>query len=155
MGRSVADASLSAIRSQLDYKCQRAGKRLIPIDRWFPSSKTCSKCQAITKLDRSEREFHCSNSNCGYVADRDDNAATNIRAAGLAVLACGGDVRPKAPRRPTQPRRNRKALGGDPGNLGPLGPQRKSTLNEMKMGTAHFTLIPLGVALLVEGDTPT
>ena len=68
------------------------GRDLVVVDRWFPSSKVCSACGAVHDgMPLSVREWTC---RCGAVHDRDVNAARNIRAAGLAVLACGDGVRP-------------------------------------------------------------
>jgi transposase len=62
------------------------------LDRWVPSSKTCSVCGAVRdELPLNIREWRCG---CGAVHDRDVNAARNILAAGLAATACGDGVRP-------------------------------------------------------------
>ena len=77
----------------LEYKAGWYGRTVIAIDRFYPSSRTCSACGAIaTSLPLSVREWTCAG--CGAVHDRDVNAAKVIRAAGLAVQACGDDVRP-------------------------------------------------------------
>ncbi|MGA5818029.1 zinc ribbon domain-containing protein [Kitasatospora sp. NPDC094028] len=53
------------------------GGRLEVADRWFPSSKTCSRCQAVKpKLPLRVRTFRCGH--CGLVVDRDENAALNL-----------------------------------------------------------------------------
>lgn len=63
-------------------------------DRWFPSSKLCSACGAITeKMPLSMREWMCAH--CGTTHDRDENAATNLLTAGLAAAACGAGVSPR------------------------------------------------------------
>ena len=83
LARSVSDASLGEFRRQLDYKTARTGAQLHVIDRWYPSSKTCSNCGAVkAKLSLSERVFHCDA--CGLSIDRDLNAAININVAGSA-----------------------------------------------------------------------
>jgi len=95
LARSVADASLGEFRRQLEYKTARSGAVLCVVDRWFPSSKTCSNCGVVkAKLPLSERMFHCDT--CGLSIDRDLNAAINIRVAGSApetLNARGEDVR--------------------------------------------------------------
>ena len=95
LARSVADASLGEFRRQLEYKAARTGAVLRVVDRWYPSSKTCSNCGAVkAKLPLSERVFHCDA--CGASIDRDLNAAINIQVAGSApetLNARGGDVR--------------------------------------------------------------
>ena len=85
-------------RRQLAYKCQRYGRELVVIDRWYPSSKTCSACgHLLADLSLKTRHWTCPS--CGTRHDRDHNAAKNILAAGLAVArkspgdACGAGVR--------------------------------------------------------------
>ena len=58
------------------------GKNLIKIDRFYPSTKTCSNCGSIAKLELDDRIWTCSN--CNVTHDRDINAARNIRAFALA-----------------------------------------------------------------------
>ncbi|SNQ48134.1 transposase (fragment) [Frankia canadensis] len=77
----------------LEYKAGWYGREVIAVDRWYPSSKTCSSCGALVeKLPLDVREWACRG--CGAAHDRDVNAARNILAAGLAVSACGDGVRP-------------------------------------------------------------
>lgn len=77
----------------VEYKAGWYGRELIAIDRFYPSSKTCSACGSIVeKLPLDVREWACHA--CGAVHDRDINAAKNILAAGLAASACGDGVRP-------------------------------------------------------------
>ncbi|WP_131802403.1 RNA-guided endonuclease TnpB family protein, partial [Parafrankia soli] len=91
--RAISDASWSELRRMLEYKAGWYGRTLIAIDRFYPSSKTCSVCGSIVKeLPLNVREWACRG--CGTVHDRDVNAAVNILAAGLAVAACGDGVRP-------------------------------------------------------------
>ncbi|NED88259.1 IS200/IS605 family element transposase accessory protein TnpB [Streptomyces sp. SID11233] len=79
LSRRVADAAFGEIRRQLTYKTRRHGTRLVVADRWFPSSKTCSRCGAVkTKLPLSVRVFACDT--CGLVLDRDENAGHNLLA---------------------------------------------------------------------------
>jgi putative transposase len=98
LARAIADCGWGEFRRQLEYKCQRYGRRLVVIDRWYPSSKTCSACgHLLISLSLSTRQWRCPS--CGARHDRDLNAAKNILAAGLAVArdspgdACGADVR--------------------------------------------------------------
>jgi putative transposase len=87
LARAISDASWSELRRQLEYKADWYGRTVITIDRFYPSSKTCSVCGAIVeKLPLTIREWTC---RCGAVHDRDVNAAINILAAGLAVSASG------------------------------------------------------------------
>ena len=95
LARSMSDASLGEFRRQLEYKTARTGAVLRVVDRWYPSSKTCSNCGTVkAKLSLSERVYRCDV--CGLSMDRDLNAAINIQVAGSApetVNARGGDVR--------------------------------------------------------------
>ena len=83
LAKGVSDASFAEFRRQLEYKTARTGARLHIVDRWYPSSKTCSKCGAVkAKLPLSERVYRCDG--CGLSMDRDLNAAININVAGSA-----------------------------------------------------------------------
>jgi putative transposase len=97
LARSIADTGMSAFRRMLTYKCAWYTKELRLVDRFFPSTKRCSICGYIAKsMPLSVRTWVCPE--CGTEHDRDENAARNILAAGLAVTARGGRVRPKATR---------------------------------------------------------
>ena len=95
LAKAVSDASFGEFRRQLEYKTTRSGARLHVVDRWYRSSKTCSKCGSVkAKLSLSERTYRCDS--CGLVLDRDLNAAINIMVAGSApetLNAHGGTVR--------------------------------------------------------------
>jgi putative transposase len=65
-------------RRQLTYKCELYGSKLVVVDRWFPSSKACSNCGTKKEtLTLKERVFECGH--CGFVIDRDLNAAINLK----------------------------------------------------------------------------
>ncbi|MBN3895389.1 MAG: IS200/IS605 family element transposase accessory protein TnpB [Nostoc sp. NOS(2021)] len=74
LSKAITDMGFFEFRRQLNYKCELYGSKLVVVDRWFPSSKTCSNC-GIKKerLSLSERVFNCEH--CGKVIDRDLNAA--------------------------------------------------------------------------------
>ncbi|MER7460965.1 RNA-guided endonuclease TnpB family protein [Micromonospora sp. NPDC126480] len=92
LSKAISDVGWGEFRRQLEYKCQWYGRTLIVIDRWYPSTKTCSSCgYLLAQLPLSSRAWTCPG--CRTRHDRDINAARNILAAGLAVSACGGDVR--------------------------------------------------------------
>ena len=75
---SLADASFGEIRRQIEYKARWYGSAVVVIDRFEPSSKTCSGCGCVKdSLSLSERTFKCDA--CGLEVDRDLNAALNIR----------------------------------------------------------------------------
>lgn len=91
MSRSIADAGWGELRRMLAYKAAWHGRTLVKIDRWYPSSKTCSACGTTGHaLTLADRKWTCPD--CGEHHDRDVNAARNILAAGQAVLACGETV---------------------------------------------------------------
>ena len=93
LARAISDASWSEFRRQLEYKADWYGRTVIAVDRFYPSSKTCSACGVITaKMPLNVREWACAA--CGVLHDRDVNAAKVIRAEGLSVQACGDGVRP-------------------------------------------------------------
>lgn len=83
-GKTVHDNGWGIFTTYLRYKLEEEGKRLVKIDKWFPSSKTCSNCGKIKEeLSLSERIYSCS---CGLEIDRDINAAINIKRQGLLLL---------------------------------------------------------------------
>lgn len=98
LSKVVSDVGWAEFRSLLEYKAARAGRHLIVIDRWYPSSKTCSACgHLLPTPDLGTRHWTCPA--CRTRHDRDINAAKNILAAGRAVAgepsgdACRADVR--------------------------------------------------------------
>ena len=91
LAKHIADASWGEFTRQLAYKANWAGRTYVEIDRFFPSSKRCSCCGFVKdKLLLNVRSWECPE--CGTTHDRDVNAAQNILAAGLAVLAFGENV---------------------------------------------------------------
>jgi putative transposase len=89
LARHVADASFGEFRRQVEYKTAWRGGRVIVADRWFASSKTCSRCGAVkAKLLLSERTYVCTA--CGNVLDRDVNAAVNLAEYGNRLIAGSG-----------------------------------------------------------------
>ncbi|MEU9074007.1 IS607 family element RNA-guided endonuclease TnpB [Kitasatospora sp. NPDC048538] len=99
LARAVADAGFGEIRRQLSYKTAWNGGQLEVADRWFPSSKTCSGCQAVkSKLPLRVRTFVCER--CGLVIDRDENAALNLAAMiGRRVAGSGPETGNGSPSR--------------------------------------------------------
>ena len=95
LARSLADAGLSGFLSKLEYKCAWNGIAFQKVDRWHPSTKTCSECGAVRPNMRlDERTFICHS--CGLMLDRDLNAAVNLAAYAESSLVKGrgADVRP-------------------------------------------------------------
>ena len=79
LSKAVASQKFYEFRTKLKAKCDENGIELRVVDRWYPSSKICHCCGAIKKdLKLSDRIYRC---DCGYVEDRDFNAALNLRDA--------------------------------------------------------------------------
>lgn len=105
LAKAISDASWSEFTRMLSYKAGNEGKTYLEVDRFFPSSKTCSVClNRIGDLPLDIRSWQCQN--CGTKHDRDVNAAINIRDEGLRILALGtsasangGKVSPKVGRK--------------------------------------------------------
>ena len=98
LAKAISDCGWGTFRQMIEYKAERAGRHVVPVDRWYPSSKTCSSCgHLLAELSLKTRHWTCPA--CRTRHDRDINAAKNILAAGLAVGAgdgadaCGADVR--------------------------------------------------------------
>jgi putative transposase len=98
---AIGDASFIEIKRQLSYKTAWYGGSIIEVDRFFPSSKMCSKCGQIKEdLTLEDRIYVC---DCGNVIDRDLNASINLEKYGIIKLkstgslsgiqACGESVR--------------------------------------------------------------
>ena len=101
LAKSISDVGWGTFTNFLAYKLERRGRKLVEIDRWFPSSKLCSNCfYQIGEMPLDVREWTCPH--CNTYHDRDGNAAINIRAEGIrmikaegsAVSAVGGEVSP-------------------------------------------------------------
>jgi putative transposase len=106
LAKHIADAAWGEFSRQLDYKTKWYGSTLVKADRFYPSSKTCSRCGTVrATLSLDERTFACAS--CGHQVDRDLNAATNLARLGLPGTHSGtgrggkgktGSVRPAHPR---------------------------------------------------------
>ena len=78
LARSIAECEFYYFRMVLTQKCHEYGIELRVVDRWYPSSKTCSVCGAVKRdLKLSDRAYECPV--CGTVNDRDYNAAVNLK----------------------------------------------------------------------------
>jgi putative transposase len=105
LAKAISDVSWGEFNRMLEYKAREEGKCYVEVDRFFPSSKTCSVCfNRVGSLSLDIRSWQCNN--CGTKHDRDVNAAINIRDEGLRILALGtsatakgGSVSPKVGRR--------------------------------------------------------
>lgn len=111
LNRSISCTDWRAFRSMLAYRAHRDGRTLAVIDRFYPSSRTCSTCgYLLASLALSTRAWTCPS--CGTRHDRDINAAKNILAAALA--ACGDGVSRQGISLPRSSVKQ-ETLGGDPG----------------------------------------
>ena len=77
LAKKTADQAWYKLKVFIKYKADWAGKKIIEVSQWFPSSKTCSCCGQQVKLDLSIREWKCPT--CSTVHNRDLNAATNLK----------------------------------------------------------------------------
>ena len=84
LAKSIHDASWGKFFEMLNYKAEEAGRLVIKVPRFEPTSKTCSACGAINQeLTLSDRQWVCKS--CGVLHDRDYNAAKNIRRVGQTL----------------------------------------------------------------------
>ena len=85
LSKAVASQKFYEFRTRLKAKCDENGIELRVADRFYPSSKTCHHCGSVRKnLKLSDRIYRCE---CGYVADRDFNAALNLKDAKTYKIA--------------------------------------------------------------------
>lgn len=76
LSKAIAQQGLYEFKRQIQYKCKKYGIEFVEADKWFPSSKTCSRCGQIkSDLKLKDRVFVCQ---CGFTMDRDLNAAINL-----------------------------------------------------------------------------
>ncbi len=88
LSKAISDASWGMFVRMLEYKAEWYGGAVVKIDRWYPSSKTCSTCgHVVDKMPLSTRTWTCSK--CRTDHDRDINAAKNILAVGYTVWRSG------------------------------------------------------------------
>jgi len=86
LAKSTNDNSFGMFRNILAYKLEDQGKKLITINKWYPSSRTCSCCGYVyNELKLNERKWNCPQ--CRMHHDRDKNAAINIREKGLSIIS--------------------------------------------------------------------
>ena len=84
-GKATMDNGYGMFVTMLDYKTKANGGQLIKVDRWYPSSQICSQCGNKQKIPLTTRIYRCPN--CGFVLDRDHNAAINIKTQAIKMLA--------------------------------------------------------------------
>ena len=101
LARAISQQGWYQFLTFLKYKATMYGRELVQVDRFYPSSKTCSSCGVIqASLPLHIREWTCDS--CGTIHDRDINAAKNLMALGTSVTAFGGDVRPTCGQTPVK-----------------------------------------------------
>ncbi|MFB8794708.1 MAG: transposase [Microcoleus sp.] len=94
-GRKISDLAFGEFLQILEWVATKKGKQVVFIDRWYPSSKTCSHCgQVLKELAIDVREWRCPS--CQSVNGRDENAAINIQMVGASTIGLG-DVRRATP----------------------------------------------------------
>jgi putative transposase len=77
LAQAIGDAAWARFARLVEYKQQWRGGQLVAVDRWYPSTRTCSRCRTLAlPLPLPQRAFRCAA--CGYQADRDHNAAINL-----------------------------------------------------------------------------
>lgn len=125
LAKAISDVSWGEFTIFLEYKAREDGKFYVEVDRFFPSSKTCSVCLSrVGSLPLDIRSWQCDL--CGTKHDRDVNAAINIRDEGLRILALGTSATAKG------------------GNVSPKVGRRKSTVSKAapnEFGSPHSTTV--------------
>ena len=88
LSKAISQVGWGMLCTMLKYKAEWSGKTYLEVDRFFPSSKTCSHCfHKVKELPLNIRQWQCPN--CNTTHDRDVNAARNIREEGLRILSVG------------------------------------------------------------------
>jgi len=96
LSKAISDAAWSTFVDMLKYKSEWYGRTFHQVNRWYPSSKTCSSCGHLhSKMPLSVRKFSCES--CHVEHDRDINAAKNILTVGHTELACGVQNKTESP----------------------------------------------------------
>ena len=87
LAESICEMNFGEFRRMLEYKANWYNRKIVFVNRFYPSSKTCHNCGCINKdLKLSDRQWICPN--CGEIIERDYNAALNILDEGLRIIGC-------------------------------------------------------------------
>ena len=87
LAESMCEMNFGEFRRMLEYKAQWYNRKIVFVNRFYPSSKTCHNCGYVNKdLKLSDRQWICPN--CGEIIERDYNAALNILDEGLRIIGC-------------------------------------------------------------------
>ena len=85
LAKALSDSALGGFLSQLKSKAETSGVKIVEAPQFFASSKTCSNCgEKKEALSLTDREYHCEH--CGFIADRDVNAAINLRTLAIGSV---------------------------------------------------------------------
>jgi putative transposase len=104
LARAIADMGFRELRRQLEYKALWRGGQVVVADRWYASSKSCSRCgYMLETLPLAQRSWTCPG--CGTTHDRDVNAAINLKNMAMSSIAsaCGGEGAGRVRERGTKP----------------------------------------------------
>ena len=86
LAESIQELNFGEFKRMLEYKANWYGRKLVFVDRFYPSSKTCNHCGYVNKkLKLSDRQWICPD--CGKIIERDYNAALNIRDEGIRLIS--------------------------------------------------------------------
>ena len=87
LAESICEMNFGEFRRMLEYKANWYNRKIVFVNRFYPSSKTCHNCGYVNKdLKLSDRQWICPN--CGEIIERDYNAALNILDEGLRIIGC-------------------------------------------------------------------
>ena len=87
LAESICEMNFGEFRRMLEYKASWYNRRIVFVDRFYPSSKTCHNCGYVNKqLTLNDRQWKCHH--CGEVIERDYNAALNILDKGMRLIGC-------------------------------------------------------------------
>ena len=85
LAKALSDSALGGLLTKLKSKAETLGVKVVEAPQFFASSKTCSHCgHKKEALSLAEREYHCEA--CGFIADRDVNAAINLRTLAIGSV---------------------------------------------------------------------
>jgi putative transposase len=99
LAAAISDCGFYEFRRQLEYKSSMYGTKVELVDRWFPSSKTCSNCGHKQSMPLKERVFDCGG--CNLLINRDLNAAINLSRCSQKVRLAQSEVTPVDKKEPT------------------------------------------------------
>jgi putative transposase len=87
LAKNISEVNFGEFRKMLEYKARWYNRKIVFVDRFYPSSKKCNNCGYINKdLKLSDRQWKCPQ--CGRIIERDYNAALNILDEGLRIIGC-------------------------------------------------------------------